>query len=257
MEFVSILQLLLRRWIFVAVGGIVAIAIGLAAVGALPFGPQPSGAARLGVAESKLLVDTHSSYTDDLTGGTEVLSSQAALLATLIADERQKESIARAVGITPDRLDVLVSEITKPQIPSTLARGLAPLVDKPRQPYAITVITDGAVPIITLAATAPSARLAARLARAGSAALDAVAVASAPSAARSLAIKPLGRVRAIELQRSARRGPLMGVAAAIAILGLWCCAVVVVSGLARAWRAATPTSVPATLRSRGSSSAAG
>jgi hypothetical protein len=257
MELVSILQLLVQRWIFVAVGGVVAIAIGLAAAGALPFGPQGAGAARLGVAESKLLVDTHRSYTNDLTGGSEVLGSQAALLATLIADERQKESIARAVGVAADRLDVLVSEITEPQIPSTLARRLAPVVDKSRQPYAITVRADSAVPIIKLEATAPSARLAAHLARAGTAALVAVTAASAPSAARALVIKPLGRVRAIELQRSGRHGPLLGVAAVIAIFGLWCCAVVVASGLARAWRGATPTSASATLKSRESSCAAG
>jgi hypothetical protein len=243
MELVSILALLVRHRILVAAGGIVAIVVGLAAA---TLGS--TAAPRSGAAEAKVLVDTHSSYTDDLQGGTELLASQAALLATLLAEEPQQRTIARAAGIARDRLDVLASEITGPQIPSTLARSLEGLVDRPLRPYAIRVYS--ALSIVTVEATAPSAAAAGSLARAATATLAAVTAARAPSAARALVVKPLGPVRAIELRPSGGRGPLLAAGAALAILALWCCAIVVASGLARAWRSA------AIVRSRASSSAA-
>jgi hypothetical protein len=247
MELVSILALLVRHRTLVAAGAAVALAVGLAA--ALLAGS--AAGARSGVAEAKVLVDTQRSYTDDLQGGTELLGSQAALLATLLAEEPQQRTIARAAGIGRDRLDVPASEITGPQIPSTLARSLEGLVDKPRRPYAIRVYS--ALSIVTVEATAPSAPAAASLARAATATLAAVTGARAPSAARSLVVKPLGPVRAIELRPSGGRGPLLGFGTALAIFAMWCCGIVVASGVARAWRSAPAAQ---DLRSRGSSSAA-
>lgn len=243
MELLSILRLLVRRRALVAAGVVVALAVGLAAVNLRSDGAPPSG-----VAEAKMLVDTHRSVTDDLQGGTELLASQAALLATLLADEPQQATIAGVAGIAPDRLEVLASQITGPQVPSTLARSLQGLVDLPRRPYAIRVYS--ALSIVTVEATAPSAAGAAKLARAATATLAAVAAAAAPSPARSLVVKALGPVRAVELRPSGGRGPLLGAGAALAILALWCCAIVVASGLARAWRSAS------VVRSRGSSGAA-
>lgn len=247
MELVSILRLLVAQRILVAAGAVVAIAIGLAA--ALLSG---SAGARSGVAEAKVLVDTHRSYTGDLQGGTELLGSQAALLTTLLAERPQRRTIARAVGIAHNRLDVLPSQITGPQIPSTLARSLEGLLDTPRRPYAIRV--HSTLSIVTVEATAPSATAAANLARAATDTLAAVTTARAPSVARALVVEPLGPVRAIELRPSGGRGPLLGFGATLAIFALWCCGIVVVSGLARAWRSAPPA--PETVRSRGSSSAA-
>jgi hypothetical protein len=252
MELVSIVHVLVRRRIAVALGAVLAIAVGLSAAGALPFGPHGAAAGRPGAAESKVLVDTHSSYSNDLKGGSEVLGAQAALLATLIADEQPKASIARKAGVPAGQLDVVVSEITEPKIPSTLARSVALVVDKPRGAYAITVHAGSGVSIITLNAFAPSAAMAARLARAGTDELAAVTAARAPSTKRALVIKPLGSVRAVALAPPGQRGPLFGVAAAIALFVMWCCAIVVLAGLARAWQSA-----PRPVRSRGSSSAAG
>lgn len=236
MEFVSIVHVLARRWMLVAAGALVAALGALAAAGALPSGPAATATATTGVAESKVLIDTASSYTNDLKGGTEVLGAQAALLATLIAGQRQQEMIARAVGITPAELDVVVADITQPKIPSTLARSLSTVVDKPRRPHSITVRADSAVSIITVQTAAPDKAVATRLARAATASLAAVTAERAPSVTRSLVVKPLGTVRAIEVSASGRRGPLLGIAVGIVLLGMWCCAIVVVTGLARAWR---------------------
>ncbi|MDX6720090.1 MAG: hypothetical protein QOJ63_2344 [Solirubrobacteraceae bacterium] len=246
MELVSILHLLVRRWPFVLAGAVVALTVGLMA-GILSSG----SAARSGIAEARALVDTHRSYTDDLHGGTERLDSQAALLTALLADEPQRRAIARAAGIAADRLDVLAPQDAGPQIPSTLARSLATLVDEPREPYAIRVTS--ALSIVTIEAAAPSAPVAARLARAASDTLAAMTAARAPSAARALVVTPLGSVRSVELTPSGGHGALLGLGATLATFALWCCAIVIAAGLARAWRAAAPA---ASVRSRGSSSAA-
>jgi hypothetical protein len=245
MEIVSILRVLVRRRILVLAGLVLATVGGLAAAGALPAGGRPAAPVRSGLAESRVLVDTHSSYADDLNGGTEVLGSQAALLATLIAGEAPKVSIARAAGIAPEGLDVVVSEITLPKIPSTLARSLSAVVDKPRGPYGITVHADPSVSIITIEATAPTVVAAERLARAGTAALVAVTAASARSPARSLVIEQLGPVRSIAVRGASRRGPALGIVAAVAIFGLWCSAIIVAFGLGRAWRRLAPPPAPA------------
>lgn len=236
MEFVSIVHVLACRWMLVVAGALVA-ALGALAIagGGLPFGPATASTAT-GVAESKVLIDTDSSYSNDLKGGTEVLGAQAALLATLIAGQREQREIARAVGIAPAELDVVVADITQPKIPSTLARSLSTVVDKPRRPHSITVRADSGVSIITIQTAAPDKAAATRLARAAAASLAAVTAERAPSVTRSLVVKPLGAVRALEVSVPGLGGPLLGIAAGIVLLGLWCCAIVVVSGLARAWR---------------------
>lgn len=237
MELVNVLVVLARHRLALAAGVIVALAIALAVSGALPAGPKLAGTTtHSGIAESQVLVDTHTPYAGDLHGGTEVLVSQAALLAELVADEAQVAAIARNAAIAPDKLEVITAKITEPQVLSPLARGVAKVVDKPSRPYALTIDANSTVSIIRLEATAPTAAAAARLAQAATTTLESMTVAFAPSPARSLVIKPLGAVRSLTLTSGGRSGPLLGIAAAIAVFGLWSCAIVLLSGLRRMWR---------------------
>jgi len=236
-ELLSIARRLARHRVLVALGAAGAIMIGLFVAGVGPLRRGASPGAGSGAATAKLLVDTRHPFAHDLAGGTEVLGAQAALLATLIAERGRHVAIARAVGIDPDELDVVVSDVTVPQVPSALARGVAKVTTAPRRPYAISVHADSGVSVVTLDAAAPTAAEAASLIRAARRALSDVTVARAPDRARSLVIEPLGSLRAIEVAPAARRSPLVGVAAALVLFVLWCCFVVVCDGLARAWRA--------------------
>lgn len=240
MELIAILQALARHRMLVALGAVLAAAAGLLCAGALPGGPGLGSETRSGIAEARALVNTPSSYAGDLEGGTEALGSQAALLATLIADERQSAAIARAAGIPAAQMEVLVGGITEPKVPSRLARTLSEVIDRPRRPYAITVRADSSVSIITVQAAAPTVTMAARLARAATAALTSVTAASAPSRARALVVEPLGAVRSLEVVDKPPSAPLIGLIVTLAFFLLWSSALIILSGIVRVWRAAAP-----------------
>ncbi len=244
MELIAILRVLSDGWRLVALGALASIVAGLSIGGVLP-GPDLAATTRSGVAESKVLVDTRTSYAADLKGGNEVLGSQAALLATEIADEPQREAIAREVGIRLDELDVLVGGITAPKIPSTLALKLAEIVERPRLPYSITVSANSAISIITIDTAAPTRREAAALARSATTALASVTARNAPTPSRSLVIEPLGQVRSLELVTAGPSPLLIAILVAIVLFGLSCCGIVILAGVARAWRAAAPAPRPA------------
>lgn len=240
MELTAAARVLARHWRVVLAGAVISIAAGLSAGGLLPLGPKIVGEKRSGVAESKALVDTRSSYVGDLEGGTEALGTQAALLASLIADEPQRREVARRAGVAPAALDVLVGSITDLKVPSTLARRLTEVVERPRLPYAVTVRTDTSLSVVTIEAAAPTRGAAARLARAATETLAATAAAVAPDRGRALLAEPLGRVRSLQLVESSGSTALIAVMLAIAVFSLWCSAVVVRAGLARFWRAGGP-----------------
>lgn len=234
MELISILRVLARRRIAVAVGALVAALCGLWGAGAVLAGG--TRAATHGIAQSRVFVDTSSSYAGDLLGGTEVLGTQAALLGALIAGQPQNAEIARRAGVPGGGIEILVRGITDPKVPSTLSRSAVPALESPRRSHSIVVRADSAVAIVTFEAAAPTTAAAARLAQAAVDVMRATTTARAPSAGRSLVVDQLGPVRSLAATDADPRGPLLGSAIAIALFAAWCSAIVVGTGITRAWR---------------------
>lgn len=235
MELIGILRILARRRIAVVVGALAAALCGLWGAGAVPAGGS-SRAATHGIAQSRVFVDTTSSYAGDLRGGTEALGTQAALLGALIAGQPQKVAIARRAGVPVGGIEILVRGITDPKVPSTLVRSAAPALASPRRAHSIVARVDSAIAIVTFEAAAPTAAAAARLAQAAVDVMRATSAARAPSARRSLVVDQLGPVHSLTATDADPRGPLLGGAIAVALFAAWCSAIVVGAGITRAWR---------------------
>jgi hypothetical protein len=236
-EVVSVLRVLARRRIAIAAGAIAAVAAGLALAGELPLGPAVAVPRPSVVASARVLVDTHRSMVGDLNGGTEAIGEQATLLAELLADDAQVASIAWVAGVASASLDVRVAARPSAGTPGTLASKIVEATATSGRPYVVTVEPYPSVSIIAIETRAPDVGTATRLARATSGVLAQLVAARAPARWRSLVAEPLGTVRSLEIAGSSRRGPLLGFVAAFVLFALWCCALVVATGLGRLWRA--------------------
>jgi hypothetical protein len=240
MELMSIVGVLAGRRILVLLGALVAIAVGLAAMDAVPIGPAVGGARTTGMARSRILVDTPHSLVGDLRARADTIGAQAALLSDLLAGGEQVRAIARRAGVAPGSLVVLRPAATMPTKPSPLAEDASVAAATPA-PATVTVRTSTALPIVTIEAVAPDRATAARLAGAASAALRSLAAEQAPSPPRALVVTELEPVRSVAVVSGAGRRVPLALGGALMAFALWCGAIVVLSGLAGAWRGiATP-----------------
>lgn len=230
MEFMSILAVLGRYRVLVAIGALVTVLAAVAAMGA------QHKVEVTGSAESRVLIDTPRSLRVDLRPQSETVGAQATLIADLLSSDEQGAAIARAIGVSPDEVAVRIVTLAKATLPSPLSQRASDAAATAPQPYVLTVLAgDFDVPIITLTATAPTVRAAARLAQAGTSAVGALTQARAPTPARALKAEPLGSVRTQEVV-SGGRGKIVFLGGAIVLFVLWCCAIIVGAGIIRAWR---------------------
>jgi hypothetical protein len=229
-EFLSILAVLGRYRVLVAIGALVTVLAAVAAMG-VQHKVEVTGSA-----ESRVLIDTPRSLRVDLRPQSETVGAQATLIADLLSSDEQAAAIARAVGVSPDKVAVRIVSLATNTIPSPLAQRASEAAATAPQPYVLTVLAgDFDVPIITLTATGPTVRAAARLAEAGTSAVAVLTQTRAPSPKRALKSEPLGPVRTQEVV-SAGRGKIIFVGGAIVLFVVWCCAIVVGAGVIRAWR---------------------
>jgi hypothetical protein len=238
MEFVSILGTLARRRSLVALGLPLALLIGAMLSGTLPFGPGSAPGRDAGSAQTRLLLDRPDPVVSDVAEDSDTVSKQAALLAELMSGDAQRDAIARRAGISSLDLGMqrmqLVRLVARGQLPERAGQASATLA----RPYVVNVSVATPLPILTIDAYAPTAGAAARVAAATRATLQALVAAHEPIPGRSLVVKPLGDVRSLRIAAS-RRPAIFGVLAALGFMVFWCCAVVVLDGLRRAWRDAT------------------
>jgi hypothetical protein len=231
MESVGILRVLWRRRVAVALGCLLAAVVGALAMDRAS--PAPSffqGSAPSSYALQRVLVDTPQSLVVDARPkGAASIGPRAVLLGALLASDEAKAAIARDVGLRPSAIAVVGPGAAAPQVVTPLAEQ-ATEVAHPREPYVVTVSEDPNLPILSILATAPGPRQARTLAEAGADALGSLAR-QAPIAGGEMAIKPLGHPEVGAMTAGAAN--LKAAAAAIAILVLWCCAVVVFDGFAR------------------------
>jgi len=238
METVKILRVLWRRRLLVGLVVLAAVATG-AILAYEPSFPPQTRQYDVGVANGRLLVDTPRSQVVDVAPrGSETLGARAGVLAALMAEGTAKEAIARRAGLPPDELLGYSRTVAETQ----------PTASEPPEGPGIHLLTTRAVrdsngvqlPIVEFQVQAPTAAGAAALAAATVAGLRdhlaSKAVGEDVAANRRLSVSELG----IEPAGVVRRGPppLLAFGAALFVLLAGCAAIVMVTGLSRAWREA-------------------
>ena len=230
-------SVLVSRWLLVGLGVLVSLAVGAAVAGVLPIGPRSGAGSRAGVAQARLMVDHRRAVVADVTAVADTLGNQAALLTDLMAGDAQRDSVAALAGIRREDLGMQRMQLTELVALGQLAERATKAAATVARRYVVNVWAARPLPVITIDVTGPSGPAAARVARATRLALLRLVRARAPSPSRRLVLRPLGGVRAQDVQPS-RRSPLYGVLAAILLFVFWCCGVIVLTGLQRRWRAA-------------------
>jgi hypothetical protein len=250
MQAVAILRQLWSQRLLVAVGMLLAAAVGIGMtyeVSGLP--PRfESRQYKVGIASAEVLVDSPSSQVADLGGGkalTDVvgLASRARLLANLMAISPLKDRIALRAGVDPRTLVATAPSVDLPQRKDVLdTRPIGPTTNS------LTVDFNEVLPIITANAQAPTPQTAARISTAAveelKLYLKTIAAADKVPGARQLVISRLGSARFATVERGPRR--LYGILAALFVFGLWCASVVAGPRLARSWQNAAAAEQPAT-----------
>jgi hypothetical protein len=158
MELVGLARVFWRRRRLIALGAVVAVALGIVLGGA--------PAARSGFAQTAVLVDTpRSQLVDNAPLGAESLNWRASLLAHLMTAERNKALLAARVGIRPEELAVVDPALAFPQIPSSLPKAASQMAGVTAVPYVLTVrLHDDTLPVVSIDAVAPDRRRAETLA---------------------------------------------------------------------------------------------
>lgn len=236
MELVAILRLLSRRPILVAIGAVAAIAVGVLAAG----GPTEKS----GTASARLVLDTaKSQLIHQAPLGGETLTWRTVLLADLAASMSVTDRIASELGIHRSELVVVQPELTVPALPTTLPTRAAKAAGVTSEEYVLTVSFDELLPIISLQAEAPNRGAAVRLVEAAAGALKEtgtpapitpVSQGLSVNGIQGLAVENVGPVRSKAIIDKPQ--PLLGVAIALVLFGLWCAAVALLPRLLDAWR---------------------
>lgn len=245
MELLSVIRVLARRRILVALGVLPALLAGAMAAGMLPFGPGSTPGAASGLAQTRVNVDRPTAAVADTAEITDTLGKQAALLTDIISGDAQRNEIARRAGIPAAHLGMQQMQLAQLAVHGQLAKRAAEASATIARPYVVNVWAADPLPVLTVDVVGPTGADAARVARATRGALRALAAARAPSAKRGIVIKSLGKLRAVDVPASAH-SKIVAPAAVIGFFIFWLCAVVVFTGLQRGWRNATAGPAAAT-----------
>ncbi len=243
MESVTILRALSRRRLLLALGLLLVLCVDLLGSYRVSILPPAlhSATSRSGFASQRVLVNTPSSLIADARAkGATSIVIRATILADLIESDDVRSAIAREAGVRPEAVGTIASTTASPQTESPLAKQVLE-VTRPAEPYVVSVGLQAGQPILSIQAIAPGARDAGRLVQATTAALTA-AGRRAALARGPVAVEPVGSVQSgVE---EAGGGKKKAALAALAILVLWCAALVGADGLARRRGAAAGASFP-------------
>ncbi len=228
MELVAILRLLSRRPILVAIGAVLAIAVGVLAAG--------GKTERSGTASARLVLDTaRSQLIHQAPRGSETLAWRAVLLAELAGSKALTDDIAGGAGIRPNELVVVYPELADPFLPAILPTRAAEVARVTSEKYILTVRFDEMLPMISLEAEAPDRGTAIRLVTAAKVAIDDAGTSTQVGPQiQSLVVESAGPVRSKTIVNKPQ--PLLGVVLAILLFGIWSAGVAVIPRLVSAWR---------------------
>lgn len=235
MELVSILRLLLRRRALVAISAVMAVAVGVLAV----YEVSPSGLTSRtrveGTGKASALIDTPKSLrVDTESENSETLPTRATLLAALVSSDAGRAAIAESAGLPADRIMVFGPPSAPPTATSPLSGRAFEAAGIVAVPYVVRLATDGAQPIVSIRATAPTGAAAGRLADAAAAALESVAASGEGPDPGPLVVEQLGPARTTEVTVGPRKA--YAVVASLVTFVALCSLIVLVAGLAGRWR---------------------
>lgn len=227
MEVVIALRLLRRRWLRVAIGAVLALAVGLG-LGRAPLPPS-------GLAKTHVVIDTsRSDLVTDAPRGADTLAWRATLLAMLLGTPSAREQIAHELSIAPNQLAASDLELTAPAAPASLPTAAVQAATTAPEPYALNVHTDDVLPIVWIEATAPDRARAARLAQAAVHALAAGVSAHDTAHTQGLRIAQVSSIDAQEIPGGA--GLSKAAIMAMVVFLLWCIGLMTGPALAGARR---------------------
>ena len=239
MEIVKILRQLWKLRLFVVLVALFALFVGsLVSYRISPPTTLESRKYSVGTASARILVDTPASQVVDVAPkGSDAVGARATLLANLMVDGEIKLAIAKRAGLEPGKL----------QATSDSADGSAPAERPNPRGYILSTkvleTTSGtSLPIIEVAAQGPDARAAETLANAAVDGLreylNSKASAERVPDAQRLQISGLNRAQGRQVTRGPRN--IFAFVAAVFIFVAGCAALLMISGLIRAFRAPEP-----------------
>jgi len=238
MELLPILRLAWRQRIALAVGALLAIALGVA------VGRSAATTPEQWTASTRLVLDTpRSQVIHAAPREVDDLGWRSKVLATLALGDDVRARVARAAGIAPEQLATVDPSLSTPLLPATLPRRAAEVAaEAAATPYRLTVVADGVLPVVSLTASAPGRASAIGLVES---ARDAVVALVPPRDERrdrpNVVVEPVGAV-GVELSESGRgaSAALRPLLAALGGFALWGAAVLALAALARSragrWR---------------------
>jgi hypothetical protein len=246
MEAVTILRELWRRRVLVALVAFAAVLVGFLLAYRVGFPPEPRKY-EVGLATARVLVDTPQSQVIKVDPkGSDTLGLRASVLANLMVEGEAKDAIARRAGLKPKKLKAVSASATTVDESSSEPQPVSTAFPDDPDVHMIRtrVITnpDGEqLPIIETDVQAPDAASATKLANATITGLtdylDKRAAADQDvDERRRLRVSGLGSAQATVAARGPGRA--VAVAAAIVIFLAGCAIILLVSALARSWRAA-------------------
>jgi hypothetical protein len=239
MEAVDILRVLARRKLALGCALLFAVAVGLFVqyqVSLSPFSISErvttSHAAQLRVLldapEKPPTVDLDPSVAD-------TLGLRAGLLADRLATSAMRTTIATRAGLEPSELAILTPTYGAPPLNINLAILATEASRMTSEPYVLQVAADPQIPIVSFSVAAPDGAVASRIAEAAVQSYTELVAAGASRRFR-LSVVRLGLVRPVTTVD--RMSPAVGLAATMFVFALAAAGIVVLAGLARAWRAA-------------------
>ena len=242
MDLVKILRDLWRLRYIVVVVWLVALLAGTLMIYRVSPGKLESRRYVVGVATTRVLIDTPSSQVVDVSPkGSDTLGVRANLIASLMVDGVFKDAIARRAGLRPDRLvGISRNDADQSQAPSPPARGNV-LTTR-----LLSNVDGDQLPIVEIDTQAADAGRAARLANAAVAGLreylDQRAAIEQVPPARRLRVSGLGPAQASAVTRGPSRALAFGVV--IFVFGIGCALVLGGLALVRGWRALAQDDLP-------------
>jgi hypothetical protein len=235
MELLTPLRLLVRRWPIVALGALLAGAVGVALSGYVAIGPFGSPVGYVAIATADIQIDTPRPLAADLRASTATIAEQSMMLGERLAADDARALIARRAGVSPDHLAILSRRTEIVGRAGPVARGAVEAASSTTSAFRLTVSSTSDAPIISVVAAAPDEAVAGRLAAATAPAAEMVIEAAPDTVKKRLEVKLLGSPVTTVVTFGGPR-PLLGVIASLLFFVAWCWCLVVAGGVLRVLR---------------------
>lgn len=238
MELLALLRLLWDRRMLVAIGIVLAVAVGLLA------GRHRAATGSSALGSTRMVLDTaDSQLVEAAPNGATTLSIRAELLADALSTDKGTARVAQAAGVPVGQLAVLGPAATTsvPQVSTPLVTAITSVATAPRSPYVVDLLADGMTPIISVAAYAPDRSRARKLAAAAAGALQSLLVEEDGSGTHGFALRTFVPVQTKQMPTASSHRRILMAGGAIFVFAFWCACVVLGTGVVRRARRRSAT----------------